>query len=246
MKNWQITGFLAILIIGFLLISGCTSTSKSTPPQQIVYITVLVTPTPIIPPVTIPTIATIPTVVPPSTIIKYSGNSGWVKYTSYEDHFSIYKPSDWMVSPIDTSTVFGPNSAYMDKVVYVYSPNLKGFVMIYGVDFSDTIYSLYNDQDQTQISDVVYDAFVQGIKAGETDQIKITSLVKDSNQYQINGNPARRVSVYSHSGGEPLNGEFYMIAHGNSYYVEGYFAMTGSLQSDASTATNIMRTFTTI
>jgi len=29
MKNWQITGFFAILILGIVLISGCTSTSPS-------------------------------------------------------------------------------------------------------------------------------------------------------------------------------------------------------------------------
>jgi len=53
MKNWKVTGFLAFLIIGFLLISGCTnntgsSVAVSTPTPQIVYITVLVTPTPIV------------------------------------------------------------------------------------------------------------------------------------------------------------------------------------------------------
>jgi hypothetical protein len=31
MKKWQITGFLAILIIGFLLICGCTATSQPAP-----------------------------------------------------------------------------------------------------------------------------------------------------------------------------------------------------------------------
>jgi len=51
MKNWQITGFPAILILGFLLITGCTSTSQDTSTPQIVYVTVLVTPTPTISPV---------------------------------------------------------------------------------------------------------------------------------------------------------------------------------------------------
>jgi hypothetical protein len=51
MKNWHITGFLAILTLGFLLMSGCvstapTSTAVSTPTPQIVYVTVTVTPTP--------------------------------------------------------------------------------------------------------------------------------------------------------------------------------------------------------
>lgn len=226
--------------------SGCTSTgTTSTPPQQIVYVTVLVTPTPapIITPVTIPTVA------PPSVNIRSSGNSGWVQFTSYEDHFSIYRPSNWEVKTLDTADVYrGASfdySQFFDKMVYIYTPNLKGFIMIYGLDFSGTLYSLYNDQAKTQISDELYDDFVQGIKLGETDQLKVISTVKDSNNYQINGNPARRVTVNSQSGGESLNGDFYLIAHKNSYYIEGYFAMAGSTASDASTATNIMRTFST-
>jgi hypothetical protein len=44
MKNWQITGFLVVLILGFLLISGCTSpTSQASAPT----VTPLVTSTPI-------------------------------------------------------------------------------------------------------------------------------------------------------------------------------------------------------
>ena len=191
------------------------------------------------------TFATIPTIVPAPTVIKYIGNSGWARYTSYDDHFSIYKPSDWTVSALDASEVYGKDSQYMDKVVYINTPNRKGSIMIYGMDFSGTIYSIGNDPGKTQISDEFYDGFVKGIKSGETDQIKFTSLVKDSNHYLINGNPARRVTLYSQIGGETLNGDFYLIAHENSYYVEGYFAMAGSTQSDASTASDIMRTFTT-
>jgi hypothetical protein len=216
------------VIAAFVFGMAGTSTSPVQTPEQITYQTIVT-----------------PTIVTKQTIINSKGDTGWVKYTSYEDHFSIYRPSDWTITPIDSTTVWGPNSKFMDKAVYVYSPNLKGFIMIYGMDFSGSIYSVYNDPGKTTISDQFYDAFVQGIKQGETDQIKVTSLVKDSNQYQINGNPARRVSVYSQSGGEPLSGDFYLIAHGNSYYVIGYFAMTGSLQSDSSTATNIMRTFST-
>jgi len=68
LKNWQITGFLNVLIIGFLLISGCTQDNNkycsdnfpgtyydpstkmcehsTTPTPQIIYITVTVTPNP--------------------------------------------------------------------------------------------------------------------------------------------------------------------------------------------------------
>ena len=51
MKNWQITGVLTFLIIGTVLMSGCTSTGSTsavpvaTPTPKIVYVTVTVTPT---------------------------------------------------------------------------------------------------------------------------------------------------------------------------------------------------------
>ena len=52
MKKWIALGILAVLVIGMVLMSGCTnagSTSSvpvATPTPQIVYVTVLVTPTP--------------------------------------------------------------------------------------------------------------------------------------------------------------------------------------------------------
>lgn len=61
MKNWKIFGFLALLIFGFLLMSGCTSASPSTAPvagntptPKIVYVTVTVTSTPTRVPTQIP------------------------------------------------------------------------------------------------------------------------------------------------------------------------------------------------
>lgn len=184
-------------------------------------------------------------IAPNPTLINYRGKPGWLQYSNYDDHFSIYKPSDWTVSEIESSEAFGDSSQYMKKVVYIFAPNLKGFVMIYGVDFSGTLFSIFDDPNKTQISDEFYDEFVKGIKSGETDQMKFVSLEKDSNYYLINGNPARRVKVYSQINGETLNGDFYLIAHENTYYVEGFFGMEGSTQSDVSTATDIMRTFTT-
>ncbi len=57
MKYWQITGFFVILILTFLLMSGCTGTESSapafgsagTPTPRIVYVTVIVTPSAIPP-----------------------------------------------------------------------------------------------------------------------------------------------------------------------------------------------------
>jgi len=52
MKNWRFIGVLTVLIIGIVLMSGCISPGSknaepiATPTPQIVYVTVLVTPTP--------------------------------------------------------------------------------------------------------------------------------------------------------------------------------------------------------
>ena len=88
--------------------------------------------------------------------------------------------------------------------------------MIYGLDFTGTLYSIYNDPGKTQISDELYNEFVKGIQSIETNQMKVISTVKDSNYYTINGDPARRVTLNTQINGEPLSGDFYLIAHGNS------------------------------
>jgi hypothetical protein len=51
MKKWNAIGILAVMVVGIILMSGCTSTRPvnatpvATPPPEIVYVTVLVTPT---------------------------------------------------------------------------------------------------------------------------------------------------------------------------------------------------------
>ena len=221
------------IIIAFIFGMAGTSTSTNQTTEQITYQTIVA-----------------PTIVSKSTVINFYGNNGWVKYTNYDDKFSIFTPSDWAVVALDkTDKVFNFDSSLqsqmMNKVVGIYTPNLKGFIMIYGVDYSGTLASIFNDPGKTQISDELYDGFIQGIKTGETDDVKITSVEKDSNYYMINGNPARRLVLHWQINGEPLSGDAYIIAHENAYYVEIYSAMVGSSQSDASTASEIMRTFTT-
>lgn len=225
------------IILSLTLVSGCIQPSKSVRPDMNTYQTTAM-------PEQIQTILLQP------TIINYQGKPGWVKYSNYEDHFSVYKPSDWTINVFDKSDkIFGFEqsgmdiSRMMDKVVAILTPDRKGFLMIYGMDFSGTLLSIFDDPNKTQISDELYNEFVRGIKSGETDNVKFTSLIKDSNYYRINGNPARHVKVISQMGGQTLNGDFYLIAHENTYYVEGYFATAGSTQSDASTASEIMRTF---
>lgn len=229
-----ITIFFAVIAAFIFGMAGSSTTSSYTT-EQISY----------------QTIAT-PSIVSKPTVLNSNVKTGWVQYTNYEDHFSIYRPSDWEVMAFDkTDSSFGFEesgmdiSQIMDKVVAIYTPNLKGFIMIYGVDFSGTLFSIFNDPSKTQISNELYNEFVNSLQSGETDDVKISSIERDSNYYLINGNPARRLVLHWQINGEPLNGESYIIAHENSYYVEIYSAMAGSSQADASTASNIMRSFTT-
>jgi len=268
MKKLSLYLLIAVIITALICVSGCTS-EKTAPTTTIQYDVVVPVetvsdvnidgvsyPSPYIsnadPRIThdIQTVNSVQTYTVKSVNIDSTGKSNWVKYTNYEDRFSIYKPWDWEVEAIDRSGVSYDGGVteplMMDETVFIYTPNLKGFIMIYGMDFSGTLFSLFEDPEKTQISDEFYDSFVQGIKSGETEQMKFTSFVKDSNYYLINENPARRVTVYSQIGEETLHGDAYIIAHENSYYVEMYFAMVGSTQYDATTASTIMQTFTVL
>ena len=246
--------FLLAIIVAFIFGMAGSSPTVTQSSQDITYHnfseTHTITP---IPTLTFrPTITPIPTLtfIARPTIINSVGETGWVKYSNYKDRFSIYKPSNWEVSELDKSELMDKSdsmySMMRDDFVYVLSPDSKGFIMIYGVDISGTLYSIFDDKEKTKISDSLYDSFISGIKQGETDTVKISSLQKDYNYYTINGNPARRVTVYMTMNGQPLSGDWYIIAHENIYYILGYAAMDGSTQVDSSAASNIMRTFATI
>ncbi|WP_292370724.1 hypothetical protein [Methanoregula sp. UBA64] len=190
------------------------------------------------------------TIAAQATIINSNTPANWGQYANNEDQFIIFKPSDWSAEQLDKSEIFDKSdsdySLMMEKAVYVFTPNMKGFVIIYGVDATGTLYSIFDDKEKTKISDELYDQIVDGVKKSGSDKVKFTSIVKDSNYYLINGNPARRMTLYMTANGESLSGDWYVIAHGNKYYILGYSAMNGATQSDSSTATTIMQTFATM
>jgi hypothetical protein len=200
---------------------------------------------PTIPPTPVRTVATPYQTVDVAPInIGSSGQSNWVKYTNYNDGFTIYRPYDWTITTTPKSTVT-TESIIMDDFVYLYTPNMKGFILIYGSDMSGTVSSLYSDPDNSKISNFLYDSFIGGVKSGFTpdNPLKLVEVVKDSNYYTINGNPARHMLLRTQANGQSLDGDFYLIAHGNQYFVEGYMGMYGSTVADEKTATEIMQTF---
>jgi hypothetical protein len=90
MKNWQITGIPVIMILGFLLMSGCTSTSPDTSTPQIVYVTELVTPTPTIPPVgtTIQAVTSVPVQTETDASVSTQLNNKWREIRVVHDTFN--------------------------------------------------------------------------------------------------------------------------------------------------------------
>ena len=93
MKNWQIIGFLGILVIGFLLISGCSSTGPTTITSQ-----PTVTSTEAIVSTAVPTTA-VPTI--PASTIPGSTATRFYSTNEINKHF------------IDIA--FDPDNAYIDK-----------------------------------------------------------------------------------------------------------------------------------
>jgi FlaG/FlaF family flagellin (archaellin) len=204
-------------------------------------------------------IATIAPVTAPSLDVSAKVPSTWIQYTSNSDKFGIFTPNDWTVKeiPVSTATSYSANKMdttnFLPNVIYIYSPSDTGFITIYGADFSGTLYSIFSDQSKTQISDEFYDGAINGVESAGTweskdgtIQMNVTSVERDINQYTINGNPARRMILNFLANGQPLSGDCYIIAHGNTYYIEFYSAMVGSSQEDASNSVGIMQSLTTI
>ena len=281
MKKSSLYLLIAVIITALICVSGCTS-ERTTPTTTIQYDVVVPVetvsavnidgvsyPAPYISNVDsritrdIQPIKSVQTYTVKSVNIDSTGKSNWIKYTNYEDRFSIYKPWDWEVVELTMSELSGylsptdadkiDKSITMNKVVYIYTPSYTGYITIYGVDFSGTLYSIFNDPEKTQISNEFYDGAVGAIQESSdvsskdgTLQVKVIFVEKDSNYYMINGNPARRMVIHMESNGQSLIGDSYIIAHENAYYMELYFAMVGATQSDATTASTIMQTLTVL
>jgi hypothetical protein len=134
--------------------------------------------------------------------INSAGDPGWVRYTSSDNHFIIYRPSNWTVE--ERSESQGSNETNPDmslssnKIVNIYPPTIS------------------------------------------------VGVLRDSNYYSINGNPARKVTLNGRDRGQTVTIDVYFIAHEHLLYVEDYIATARSTESDVSTASDIMRTFTII
>jgi hypothetical protein len=157
MKKWIAMGILAILVIGMVLMSGCTnnassSGSVSTPTPQIVYVTVLVTPTQTATPISTLTPTPTPTptgIVGQDPIIgvwRCSDSSGYDhRYRFNADHTfvesfdmggktDVYKGT-WRSQGSNSYVTVDTEFAYPETIVYspsrnvIYSKDIPTFVL---------------------------------------------------------------------------------------------------------------------
>ena len=247
------TKFLSLLTIGIILImlvvtAGCVAgdsiTNIYSDPQPTYTVTprptnaVYVTPYPTAVPTKYVTVA--PTI--KTTVIQSTGNSNWESYTNYPDGFKIYKPYDWDVKTLKAREVLSTGTiTLLDDVVYIYAPNLNGFIMVYGMDASGTSASMTG---RTQISENFYTGFISGLAQSTTpDGGYTTNVARDETLYTINGNPARHATMTAYIDNQQLKSDVYLITFNNNYYAVTYMALEGATQQDITTASNIMKTF---
>jgi hypothetical protein len=191
--------------------------------------------------VTFATLATVPTLPPLKIASSQSQTAGWTQHISYDDHFSIYAPQTWSMTEVDSSAISSssdPSSnVMMRKIMYLYSPDLKSMIMIYGMDMSGTLSSnldIYNDD--------LYSGVIQGFKSSmPSSGFTVTSAIEDPIHYTFNGYPARHVTLTTTSKTNLNYWDVYFISNGNKDYV---LALVATSKSDENPTTlGIMHTF---
>jgi hypothetical protein len=262
-ENMKITTFL-ILSIACIMICVCSAGClglifpDNTPKTVVKYDNVIPTVQPVaklpemtkveIAPVVYKPVTPVP-VTPSPTLIISKGNSGWMPYINYNDGIKVYKPSDWKVTTIKSSTLNYelPSGKILEDVIYIRNPSDTGFIMIYGMDFNDTISGAF--MQNSEISNDYYQALIDGLVAGDADAISTaTNIQRDENFYLINGVPARKVSFdLTYKGySEKLHSDAFLYMRDGKAYMSWYVSIRKSSAGDLETAGIIMRSFTMI
>jgi len=257
---------LLVMCTGAIVIAGCTSTgtmntttpATTVPATPVVYATTTAPATPVAAPepaatmnqsarIPATTMTAVPAISIQPTIINSAGEAGWVSYTDPYDGFSMYTPTDWNLSP----------SAYPGDPVWVTSQDGREVIVITNETWlsagqNSTVSANPAHEPTTEISDDVYTTYIRNITSpGYFHQFRIISVTKDQNFYQINGNPARHLSIMVQYGSSaPASLDGYLISSGNSWYSEYWGAgnegiSPGPSQMDHDTALAIVKTFTT-
>jgi hypothetical protein len=245
--NSKISGLLTISIILIILAvtAGCVAGDSITniyPDSQPTPTYATPSPTYATPyPTAIPTkyVTVAPTL--KTTVIQSTGNSDWESYTNYPDGFKIYKPYNWDVKTLKARDVLTIKTiTLLDDIVYIYSPDSSGFIMIYGMDASGTAASMTG---RTEIAENFYTGFISGLSQSTTTNGYTTNVARDNTIYTINGNPARHATMTAYIDNQKLQSDVYLISFDNKYFAVTYMGTEGATQQDATTGSSIMRTF---
>jgi hypothetical protein len=240
--------FLSIILCIVLACSaGCAGYSIVKQSDQPTYIPPTDTPTPVIIKTPIPVDVVTPK--PGQTLVSREyNNPSWDVYTSVEDQFTVQSPSAWKVKTITWSDANSLNSgiykrsSYLDKIVFHYSPDLNGFVIIYGA------YSYANLPEAGGfkfIPDTTYNEYVTATVNGYTSESSYSNVryTRDDKLYLINGNPARALTIYANLNGQLLTTEVYFIDTDSKHYIVAYGYNEDIYSSYISTGKSVMNSF---
>jgi hypothetical protein len=145
------------------------------------------------------------------------------------------------MTEIDSSAILSssvPSSnIYMKKIMYLYSPDSKSGIMIYGMDMTGTLSANLDIYD-----DNVYTGVVQGAKSSMSSSgFTVTSVIEDSIHYTFNGYPARHVTLTTTSKTNLNYWDIYFISNGSKDYTVALVATSKS--DETPTALDIMHSF---
>jgi len=176
-------------------------------------------------------------------------NPAWDEYTSFEDQFVIQTPYNWKVLSMNWNSANAMSngnivkkSTFLDKIIFVYTPDLNGFIIIYG---TNSYLKPPTAGGFQFIPDSTYDDYVQAVIDGYVAESDYTNIryVKDDKLYVINGNAARAVTVYCDLKGEPLTTEVYFIDTGDKHYIVAYGYSDDVNSYYTTNARNVMNSF---
>lgn len=176
-------------------------------------------------------------------------NPSWDDYTSFDDQFVIQTPYNWKVLSMDWKSAGAMSngnivkrSAFLDKIVFIYTPDSNGFIIIYG---THSYLKPPTAGGFQFIPDPRYDEYVKAVVDGYVEESDYTNVryAKDNKLYVINGNAARAMTVYCDLNGEPLTTEVYFIDTDDKHYIVAYGYNNDVNSYYTVTARNIMNSF---
>jgi hypothetical protein len=176
-------------------------------------------------------------------------NSAWDKYTSTEDRFTVETPYNWRIRDMNWNSAntlskgsITKDSSYMDKIIFIYTPDTNGFLIIYGMN---SYLNLESAGGVKFIPDSTYNYYVNAAISGYTNDPDYSNIryVKDTKLYLINGNPARALTIYTELYKDPMTTEVYFIDTDNGHYIVAYVYTDDVNAYYSDSARNIMNSF---